>query len=221
MSKKLKIIVTSGGTREYIDDVRVLTNISTGKLGAKIAEEFIEHGHDVIYVSPKSSVKPEEGDYEHRKVTDVDSLAKVMEEIVPEADAVIHSMAVSDFGFNHDKPVKLSSSSKEDFIEYMRANIKYNPKVISFLKSWNPKAVLVGFKFTVGETSANLKKIALEMKAKNNLDMVFANDKIAMSKASEHVGVLLMNEWEEKVHGKKEIATTIYDNVIRVINGRK
>jgi len=37
----MKVLITSGGTREYIDDVRVLTNISTGKLGATIANTFL------------------------------------------------------------------------------------------------------------------------------------------------------------------------------------
>jgi len=43
----MKILITSGGTREYIDDVRVLTNLSSGRLGAVIADEAVKLGHDV------------------------------------------------------------------------------------------------------------------------------------------------------------------------------
>lgn len=72
-----KICITSGGTREYIDDVRVMTNISSGKLGAEIAEIFadanfgdwgeIKSGHqkrdknqkyDIYYLHTKTAVMP-------------------------------------------------------------------------------------------------------------------------------------------------------------------
>ncbi len=51
----MRILVTSGGTSEYIDDVRIITNISTGKLGAKIAYAFLRAGHEVIYLHGKRS----------------------------------------------------------------------------------------------------------------------------------------------------------------------
>jgi phosphopantothenoylcysteine synthetase/decarboxylase len=54
----MKILVTSGGTTEYIDEVRVLTNISTGNLGSIIADTFAKHGFEVTYLSSKSSILP-------------------------------------------------------------------------------------------------------------------------------------------------------------------
>jgi phosphopantothenate---cysteine ligase (CTP) len=57
-----KILITSGGTKEHIDEVRVLTNISTGKLGAKIADEFLNGDNEVYYVHTKDSAIPEKGE---------------------------------------------------------------------------------------------------------------------------------------------------------------
>jgi len=51
----MKILITSGGTREYIDDVRVFTNISSGKLGTINANKFKNDGHEVHYICTKGS----------------------------------------------------------------------------------------------------------------------------------------------------------------------
>src|SRR5205085_1081847 len=46
-SRVLRVLVTSGGTTEPIDGVRVLANASTGETGALIATQFARHGHAV------------------------------------------------------------------------------------------------------------------------------------------------------------------------------
>jgi phosphopantothenate-cysteine ligase len=191
---KLNVVITSAGTREYLDNVRVLTNISTGKLGAKIANVFLSHGHNVTYVAPSTAVKPE-GDYSNVVVTDTNSVMEAMKTLVPKADVVIQSMAVSDFTFNLDKAIKVSGESAEDFVEHIRKTITKTPKVISNFRKWNPNAVLVGFKFTVGKNQEELTKIATKLMEDNKLDMVFANDKAQMQKAGEHVGFLIMKDW--------------------------
>ena len=224
MDTKLNIIVTAGGTREYIDDVRVLSNISTGRLGAKIAEEYALMGHNVYYVAPRNAIQPSkglsEGLIENRITNDTKSVMTVMQELVPKANIVVHSMAVSDFSFDLQSHVKLSSNSPEAFIEHLKSTIVITPKVISNFRKWNYNAVLVGFKFTVGKKTKELLDIAMQLKHKNKLDMVFANDKRAMQKSGDHVGTLLMDDWNEKLRGKKDIAKTIVDNTIRVFQSK-
>jgi phosphopantothenate--cysteine ligase len=218
--KKLNVVITAGGTREYLDDVRVLTNISTGKLGSKIADEFLAHGHEVTYVSPESARMPADantGHYSYVKVTDVNSVMEAMRILVPKADVVIQSMAVSDFTFNLSEALKVSGESPEAFVEHIRKTITKTPKVIANFRKWNPKAILVGFKFTVGKKKDELTEIATKLMKDNKLDMVFANDKAQMKKAGEHVGILIMKDWSEELHNKDEIAKTIYSNVIRTI----
>jgi len=217
---RLKIAVTSGGTREYIDDVRVITNISTGKLGAMIAEKFIGNGHEVYYVAPRTAVAPDPDasimGYDRRITTDTNSVLETMKELVPKMDVVIQCMAISDFTFDREKPVKASSSDLEGFIELMRQTIVKTPKVISFYREWNPRAVLVGFKFTVGKSSKELTQIATDLMEKNRLDMVLANDKEQMKKKGTHAGILIMKDWTERLNGKEVIAKRIYENVMRV-----
>lgn len=217
--KKLNVIITAGGTREYLDEVRVLTNISTGKLGSKIADEFMMHGHDVTYIAPENAKLPDvffNGCYSYIKVSNVQSVMNILETLVPKADVVIHSMAVSDFTFDLKEATKISSDSTEAFIEHIRKTITKTPKIIANFRTWNPKAILVGFKFTVGKSTKELTEIANKLMTDNQLDMVFANDKAQMKSAGEHVGNLIMKDWTEKLHSKDEIAKIIYANVVRI-----
>ena len=46
-----RILITSGPTRQYLDPVRYLTNASSGRMGAALAQAALELGHEVIVVS--------------------------------------------------------------------------------------------------------------------------------------------------------------------------
>ena len=215
---KLNVLVAAGSTSEKIDDVRVMTNISSGKLGAMIADKFIEAGHEVNYVATKGAVMPSSGHYGsfgYRPVKDVASVMEVMAELVPKSDIVCMPLAVSDFTFDYEGAIKCGSNSKDAFIEHMRNTIVATPKVIANFRKWNEKAVLVGFKFTSGKSSGELHAIAMSLKVNNRLDMVLANDKMAMQRAGAHRGVLIMDEWEDKCNSKEEIAESIFTNAIR------
>lgn len=217
--RKLKVAVASGGTVEKIDDVRVITNISSGKLGSIIADKFIEAGHDVTYIAPKHAVFPE-GVCSVEIISDANSVMSTMSRIVPESDCVLMPMAVSDFTFKYDGAVKLSSSSADDFIQHMKDSIVPTPKVISHFRAWNPRAVLIGFKFTSGKSAKELLTIAKTLKEKNRLDMVFANDKKDMERSGSHRGILIMDTWDEKCNSKNDIAREIFANSIRMAGAR-
>ena len=204
----MNILVTSGGTREYIDDVRVLTNISSGKLGAKIATAFAKAGHNVEYLCSKQSAMPEDVAYTYCYVNGTQEVFDAMKNAVPRVDVVIHAMAVSDFGFKRDGAVKLKSNDPEAFIEYMRQNIVVNPKILSFIKGWNPDVFLVSFKFEVGKSLDELHAIALESLVKNRCDLVVANDKAMMSKRKRHVAYFVSpgGGISDEIVGKDAIA---------------
>ena len=56
----MKIIVTAGGTSEPIDEIRAITNKSTGSLGSKIAAEFAtrDEVERIYYVHGKNAITP-------------------------------------------------------------------------------------------------------------------------------------------------------------------
>jgi phosphopantothenoylcysteine synthetase/decarboxylase len=216
------VIVTSGGTREHVDDVRVMTNISSGALGAKIAAELYRNGAKVHYIHGKGSVMPviDEGISETARLNTYpivtclhlyETLKSLCIAFKP--FSVIHSAAVSDFTFKSDKPVKLSSSDEEGFIEYMRQTITRNPKIIQEIHQWAPDTKLIGFKFTVGKTTEELENIAWEMGKKSGCYGVVANDKEMMKREKTHIAYWIPTHADKfsRVywHGKDAIAVQI------------
>lgn len=199
MNKRLKVMVTAGGTREYIDDVRVVTNISTGKLGCRVACAFLEAGAHVFYLHAKGAPLPESPTYDspgrlttEQFVTSAD-LMETMKTYCAGIgmDVVIHSAAVSDFTFKRKGAVKLSSNSAEDFIEFMRKTIKRTPKIVKKVKTWCPDCMLFSFKFTVGKERHELLNIARKAGIGCGADYVVANDKEEMALSKEHVAYLV------------------------------
>ena len=47
----MRILITAGPTREYLDDVRYLSNASSGRMGYVLAQAAVEAGHEVVLVS--------------------------------------------------------------------------------------------------------------------------------------------------------------------------
>ena len=238
--KNKKILVTSGGTTEYIDDVRVLTNISSGKLGAKIAEELTLKGAQVYYVCGKNAVTPFENENTEYylmnngygmlfepvilRVKNANDAMEAMKKIITEekVDAVIHCMAVSDFTFKRDSAIKCSSSDPEAFIEFMRKTITKNPKIIGMIKQWRPETLLVGFKFEVGKTEEELLALARASIEKNGCDLVIANDKKEMERLQRHAATFVYSpNIQEKFHfldhSYSKDKSTIADDLVRFL----
>lgn len=226
-----RIIITAGGTEEYIDDVRVLTNISTGKLGYKIGQCLSAlKGIKIYYIHSRNAKVPQfvESDItaiEVRTAKDTfDTIEKLMSDV--KIDAIIHAMAVSDFTFKRDGAVKLKSNDPEAFIDYMRSTITKNPKIISYIKKWDPETILVGFKFEVGVSKEELIRLSKESIKNNGCDLVISNDKIEMQKANEHIAHFTFSNLYEDfsknqiltVTGKDNIAFHIQRYLVKVLN---
>ena len=201
----MKILITSGGTREIIDGVRCITNISTGKLAVKILEELVGQEKinnirsdkrlermEFIFIHTKGSAMPPSTiiesydiDIKYIEVTDTQSAMDAMEELVPTVDVVIHPMAVSDFAFAPIK-TKLKSNDPEAFIESVKERIYRTPKILSHIKEWNPNCFLISFKFEDGVDHDELIRIAFDSLLKNKSDIVIANEKQEMNNLGIH-----------------------------------
>lgn len=100
---KNKIIITAGGTSEKIDNVRKITNSSSGKLGLEIANKLIElKGSEIdkiYYIAPKMAFRPDNDLVEWVEVVDTNDLKINVERLLKDEkiDYFIHSMAVSDY----------------------------------------------------------------------------------------------------------------------------
>ncbi|MDR0570063.1 MAG: phosphopantothenate--cysteine ligase [Clostridiales Family XIII bacterium] len=97
----MNILITSGGTSERIDNVRRITNSSTGRLGLAVAEAFAAEGGvaKIWYVCGLKAVRPQLPKVETIPVESADDLQRTVTEICGSGtvDAVVHAMAVSDY----------------------------------------------------------------------------------------------------------------------------
>jgi len=229
-----KVLITSGGTRENVDSARLLTNISSGKLGALIASHVcMMKDTKVYYVHAVGAVMPEAiGMYrlpeiKNYPVKTAQDAMYIMKKLIldEKIDAVIHCMAVSDFTFKRDAEIKLKSGDPDAFIEYMRKTIKLNPKIISHIKEWRPETILIGFKFEVGISNEELIGLAKESIQKNGCDLVIANDKEEMNRMKEHIAYFVFSHemsYKHGIHdgmvfGKSNIASKIVHYLVNIL----
>ena len=135
-----KVIVTSGGTSEPIDDARVITNRSSGKMGLALAEIAYRYGADVTLIRSQSSM------VSHLPIKQIlfsttEQLSSCLTEQLINTDIVIHAAAVSDFTVKKAGE-KLSSSIPHSM------TLSPTEKIINGIKKINPEITLVGFKAT-------------------------------------------------------------------------
>lgn len=99
----MRILITAGGTTEKIDPVRKITNMATGRLGSRIAEEFVHQAGDrvetIYYVGEEGTAVPNLECLKRIRTEGVESVRRALTEILTahRIDAVAHSMAVSDY----------------------------------------------------------------------------------------------------------------------------
>jgi len=99
MERQIKVLVTAGDTYELMDDVRRITHMATGRLGCLIADEFARSGAAVTLLCGERSARPALDMAKTVEIQGVLSLQDAMKKLLAETqfDAVIHSMAVSDY----------------------------------------------------------------------------------------------------------------------------
>lgn len=191
----MKIIITAGGTSERIDDVRMITNSSTGRLGYAIGKAFADKYGDKIekiyYLHGLRAAYVESAIVEPMAIEGVADLQRQLEKLLTEEkiDAVIHAMAVSDYIVNEvttldrlrgtedpENPAELSGNKISSDIDDLVIHMKRSPKVINMIKKASPQTLLVGFKLLSGVPHEELIDIGYHLMQKNDCDFVLAND---------------------------------------------
>ena len=181
----MKIVITAGGTSERIDDVRTITNSSTGSLGFAIGNAFkeVDEIEKIYYLHGKRAVWPEDAKVEPIEIGGVLDLKENLTRILQEdtIDAVIHAMAVSDYMVHQvttlDKLMgtedpehaqDLSGNKISSDIDDLIIHMKRSPKVISIIKETSPDTTLVGFKLLSGVPHEELIDVGYRLLQKNN-----------------------------------------------------
>lgn len=226
----MNILITSGGTSEKIDQVRSITNHSTGQLGKIISETFLTKGDHVTLVMTPKATRPES----HPNLTvilveNVASLLKTIEPLVHTHDVLIHAMAVSDYSpvYMTDFDSVATSSNLTEFLHKTNSEskissqddvqvlfLKKTPKIISLVKKWNPDIRLIGFKLLVDVADEELLETARASLIKNQAELIVANDLTEISN-QEHKAYLVGSNTIIQAHSKKEIAQLLYQQMYK------
>ncbi len=153
----MNCIVTAGPTFEPLDDVRRLTNFSTGRLGTELANFLTAQGHKVMLLIGESATYAGERQAQSVMVysTTADLRAKLKSFSGKKVDAIFHAAAVSDFGFGkmftRDAAGKLKPFKPSRKISTRDGNLLVElvptPKIIAELRGWFPKTKIAGWKF--------------------------------------------------------------------------
>ena len=167
----IRVLITGGGTSEPIDDVRSITNKSTGKTAAALTDFFIDNGFHVTALFAASAVKPILKCDLKSFVTYKDLDTLMQSELKSKYDFVIHAAAVSDFSVKNTAIGKISSDADQITIELVK-----NKKIINSIKQTNSKTKLIGFKLTSTTNESEVDDKVKKLFNDANCDFVIQND---------------------------------------------
>lgn len=212
------LLITSGPTRGNIDAVRYISNRSSGKLGAMIADEAIRNGARVTFVHGWGSHIPQEagnGRCRLVRIETVDDVMHAVESVLTKdrADVVIHLMAVLDYVPAEPRTTKTPSGRGEWNVRLIKT-----PKAIKLIRRLAPHAYLVSFKLEVNKPLDELVQIAYNSLQRNESQLVVAND-LSQIEDGRHQAYFIdpSGKIDATCETKHEIATKLIEHVCRAL----
>jgi phosphopantothenate-cysteine ligase/phosphopantothenoylcysteine decarboxylase/phosphopantothenate--cysteine ligase len=180
----MNILVTAGNTQTPIDRVRCITNVFSGRTGARVAAEAAGRGHAVTLLTSHPEVVDGDTGVRVRPYRTFDDLDALMgAEVTSDTyDVVIHAAAVGDYHvagvfthrdgrFEDVAAGKVKSHHPELWLRLVHA-----PKLIDKVRSgWGFAGTLVKFKLEVGASDDELLAVAERSRAHSGADLMCAN----------------------------------------------
>ena len=220
----MKILITGGGCREAIDNVRCVTNTSTGKTSAIIADYFSRQGCQVTVLTAASAIKPQ-GRCTIRSFVSGADLGHFLEEelTTQEYQLVIHAAAVSDFipetVIMDGVSVAAGPEGKIPSGSSMTLTFKAAPKLADRIKGWakeggHREPTVVCFKLTSGADTEKVLAACKAILSRGAADFVIANDILNITAKSHPfvVNILKDNQVQAFQRGEteEEMAKILY-----------
>lgn len=220
----MKIIVTAGPTYEVLDEVRRLTNRSTGRLGTGLARHFLDRGWEVTLLRGSASTFPCAISCVPFSTTA--SLDQTLQSQASNAvDAVFHAAAVSDFRFGKiqlKKGKSIQSIQSIKGIESIESMGKLptslgalwvelipTQKIISKLRRLFPNALIIGWKYEVDGTRADAFEKARAQIAENHTNLCVLNG----SAYGNGYALLQKNGTPQHIENEKELYDALHNFV--------
>ena len=203
---KKKLLIIGGSTAESIDDVRILSNRSSGKTAVWLAKNAFCRGANVeLWYGWHQEPVPD-----YIKTVNFESLndllALVKTKNLKNFDNIIICAALADY-LPKRETGKIPSGKKD-----LALNLSPAPKVIPTLRKKAPDAKIIGFK--VEAQKKNIKQKASDLLKRNNLDFVIANTTAGFSGDKNEIWIVDKTGHDAHKKGKKEQLT---DNILDLL----
>lgn len=183
----MNILITAGGTREYIDPVRFISNASTGKMGYALASAAVAGGHCVTLISAPVAIEPPDG----VKIIDVvtsEDMFEAVQDAFAQTDCLIMAAAVSDYRPKSQSNKKIKKADTE-----LTITLEPTTDIIKWAGQHKQKQTIVGFAL---EDTNLLENAESKMTAKN-MNMIVANSPAAISADSSEIHIKVAGEdWQ-------------------------
>lgn len=164
MPRRTHVLITAGNTREMIDPVRYLSNVSTGVMGFRLAQAARDAGYRVTLISGPTSLRPPQG-VKYIPITSSEELARVLRNAFPDSDVLFMTSAVCDFRPARFSPRKIKRKT------VFGLKLVSTPDILAGLARRKGKRMVIGFCL---ETERLLANAAQKLRAKR-LDYIVAN----------------------------------------------
>ncbi len=186
MGCDMRFLITAGGTREYLDPVRFISNASSGKMGYALARAALKAGHKVTLITAPTALKPPTG----AEIIHVESAAQMfvaVKEHFSRCDCLIMAAAVADYTPSRPSKTKFKKQAAKVTLE-----LKPTPDILKWAgrqgrvcTAHHKAKIIVGFALEDKDLRANAER---KMREKN-LDMIVANapDSIGAERATVHI----------------------------------
>lgn len=218
-----RILITAGGTREPIDSVRYIGNMSSGRTAARLADELVTAGHEISWLGAENAKRPDSVKKLHTFSSFSDLETRLRNLLASDNyDIVIHAAAVSDFSVasletgdgNNIQAGQGKLSSGTDLV----LRLKRNPKLLGQLKTWsvNPELKVIGFKLTDSEDPQQRIEAVKKQFEQSAVDAVVHNDLTEISEKAHPFSLYLPLQDPIYCEDSESLANTINKLMERV-----
>ncbi len=219
-----RVVVTAGGTREPIDPVRYVGNLSTGLMGFALAEEARDRGADVTLIVGATTA-PEPAGIEVRHVGTAVEMRDAVFAAIVDADVLVMAAAVADYRVDHPATQKIKKgSSSENADGSLTLHLVRNPDILAEIADLAQAEGLIRVGFAA-ETTELVVHAASKLTTKR-LNMLVANDVSkagsGFGTATNEVTILHSDGRVEQLAllPKIEVAAAIWDRIAPLLRDR-
>jgi phosphopantothenoylcysteine decarboxylase/phosphopantothenate--cysteine ligase len=212
-----QVVVSAGGTREYLDPVRFLGNRSSGRQGYALARAAASRGAEVTLVAANTTL-PEPAGVKVVRVETTEQLRAEVLAAAAAADAVVMAAAPADF-----RPTSVSDAKikKADDGSAPSVELEQNPDILHELSTHRSRSgqLVVGFAAETGDASGSVLDLARAKLARKGCDLLVVNDVsggAVFGSADNEVVILAADGGSRDVPrgSKTQVAHAIWDEVV-------